>query len=1113
MHFESAETGAVATWLASINLSRYADIFARHHIEPELLRDLTDEDLQKIGVASLGHRRAMLRATAALRPSADPARPSRPERRHLTVMFCDLVGSTTLSARLDPEDMREVIRAYQDACAGPVARYDGTIAKFLGDGVLAYFGFPCAHEDDAERAVRAGLDVVAAVARLATPAGVPLKARVGVATGLVVVGDLIGSGSAQEQAVVGETPNLAARLQALARPGKVVVAPATRHLLGRSLTLRSLGGQRLRGFEAPVEAWVVAGAVRVDSRFEASRDALLTRFVGREAEMERLLQCQRLAFAGRGQAVLVTGEPGIGKSRMADALASRIARERHRRLRCQCSPYHLGSALHPLVGQLERAAEFAPDDPPARRLDKVEALLAQDAPDVAALAPAFADLLAIPTGDRYPPSSLTPAERRRRILAALLDHLECIARWEPILYIYEDAQWADPTSLELLSLAIERIADLPVLAIVTLRPGLEQRWLGCSNVTLLRLGRLATEPARSMIESLAGARDMPPDVIEQIIERTDGVPLFIEELTKTVIETAQPAAPGEAAAAGPTRRYAIPGTLRDPLMARLDSLGSAKPIAQAAAVIGREFSVALLEKLLPDGQTAAIQPGLDRIEAAGLILRARAPQAGAYAFKHALVRDAAYESLLRSARRDMHARAAAGLERDFPESVAAAPELPAQHYAAAQLADKAVSCWLRAGWAALRQSALAEAAGHLTRGLELVAEVGDADARAELELGLEATLARTLTRAEGYVAPEVAQAYRRVRALCDRSGHQPNLLLALFGLFIFHFLCGHLRVAHQTAKELLAVAERTEQPAWVLTASWSLGCASWHLGDNRAAADRFFAARALHRGGAETGLAAPYDIGVLTHSFLESVLINSGSSDAGAQAGREAIRLARQHHDPTNLCIASVQRAVSMLLRHDPDSASPFAEESLMIAGQMEFVYLLAVATAYRGWALAGSGMALDGVDQIRRGTALWRESSAGIGLAVPALLAMLAEAQTAAGEPAAALAATDEALACIDTNDERQWESLVHCCRGEAFAALAAADRAENAYQAALAIARRQEGRAWELRAAVGLATLRRAQGRRAEARDLLASASRLFSESDAMPDARRARAMLDEP
>ena len=537
-------------WLDSIGLGQYEPAFLENAIDVDVLPELTEGDLEKLGIP-LGHRKRLIKAIRTMAggpPSAlvtsqvgenapgDYSPMVTAERRHLTVMICDLVDSTALSAQLDPEDLGAVIDAFQTTCARITLAYDGFLADFRGDGILAYFGYPRAHEDDAERTVRAGLDIAAAVARLKTRAQEPLSVRIGIATGLVVVGDLGGAGALREHTVVGDTPSLAARLQALAEPGTVVVAASTRRLLGDLFYLRNLGFHTVEGIAEPIAAWAVDGMSASESRFEAVHAAGLADLVGREDEIDFLLKRQRLAWKGEGQIVLISGEPGIGKSRLAAALEERIADEPHTNLRYQCSPHHANSALYPFIAQLERAAGFKADDTSEQRLDKLEAVLAMAGSRVQDTAPLFAALLSIPFEDRYPRLTLNPAQQRRRTLAALLDHFENLARQKPILLLFEDAHWADATSLELLNLTVERVRRLPVLALFTLRPEFEPPWVGLPNVGTLTLGRLDRNDVESMVTQVTGGRSLPTEVMNQIVAKTDGNPLFVEELTKAVLE-------------------------------------------------------------------------------------------------------------------------------------------------------------------------------------------------------------------------------------------------------------------------------------------------------------------------------------------------------------------------------------------------------------------------------------------------------------------------------------------------------------------------------------------------------------------------------------------------
>jgi class 3 adenylate cyclase len=672
----------VAAWLHGLGLERYEQAFRENEIDWDALPRLTAEDLKDLGVVLGGHRRKFLEAIAALGgavpvaaatvASPDVPAPVDAERRQLTVMFCDLVGSTALSARLDPEDLREVIAAYHRAVAEIVARFDGFVAKYMGDGVLVYFGYPRAHEDDAERAVRAGLGVIDVVGRLDVKS-TKLQARVGIATGLVVVGDLIGEGSAQEQSVVGETPNIAARLQGLAGPDAVVIAMGTRRLVGDLFEYRDLGAAEVKGIATPVPAWQVLRPSVLASRFEALRGAALSPLVGRDEEIDLLLRRWTRAKAGDGQIVLISGEPGIGKSRLIAALEERLHAEPHLRLRYFCSPYHQDSALFPFIDQLGRASGFARNDPPAAKVEKLVALLALAAPpeeDVAFLA----DLLSLPASERHPLPSLSPQRKKERTLEALIRQLEGLARRQPVVMIFEDAHWIDPTSRELLDLTIEHVRNLSVLLIVTFRPEFQPSWTGQPQVTMLALNRLDRHGRTVLIEQIAGDKALPDEVIGRIADRTDGVPLFVEELTKSVLESGVPLA-------------GIPTTLHDSLMARLDRLATVRLVAQIGAAIGREFSYPLLRAVsrLPEDE---LEGALARLAASELLFQRGTPPDAVYSFKHALVQDAAHSSLLRSTRQQLHERIAEALAAHFPDLMENQPELLAQHYAEAGLIEK-----------------------------------------------------------------------------------------------------------------------------------------------------------------------------------------------------------------------------------------------------------------------------------------------------------------------------------------------------------------------------------------------------------------------------------------
>ena len=745
----------VGGWLRRLGLEQYEASFRENKIDDTVLPRLTAEDLKDLGVGFVGHRRKLLDAIAALRAQAsaptpplsdaflaiDKAAKDTAERRQVTVMFSDLVGSTALSTRMDPEDLREVISAYQKCVAETVRRCGGFVAKYMGDGVLIYFGYPQAHEDDAERAVRAGLQLIAAVTALKSP--VSLQTRVGIATGLVVVGDLIGSGEAQEHGIVGETPNLAARLQGVAEPNMVVIAEGTRRLLGNLFEFEDLGAKDLKGIVGPVRAWAALRASSAEGRFEAFHASGLTELVGREEELELLLRRWSRAKRGEGQVVLLSGEAGIGKSRLTASLMERLVSEPHTRLRYFCSPQHTDSALYPVIGQMERAAGFVYDDTPQTKLDKLDAVLADTSTRMedAAL---FAEMLSLPNDGRYPALDLEPQQRRQKTLEALTAQVEALSRQNPLLMIFEDAHWTDPTSLETFGRVVDRVRSLPVLLIVTFRPEFEPAWIGRPYVTALTINRLAPRDIEAMIDGVVGNKFIPTSVRHDIIERTDGIPLFVEEITKAVLEAGSEEEAQRTAATVPHTALAVPASLHASLMARLDRLGLAKEVAQIGAAIGREFSHALLAAVTHKAE-AELQSALDRLMAAGLLFQQGTPPHATYLFKHALVRDAAYGTLLREPRHALHASIAETLENQFTEIAQSQPELLAHHFTQAGMTEAAIEWWRTAGQRSLARSALLEGAEQLKRALAQIATLpATPDLRRE-EIKLQVAFANALT--------------------------------------------------------------------------------------------------------------------------------------------------------------------------------------------------------------------------------------------------------------------------------------------------------------------------------------------------------------------------------
>ncbi|HKA65260.1 MAG TPA: AAA family ATPase, partial [Methyloceanibacter sp.] len=845
----------IADWLEKLGMSEHAERFTEHKIDVSVLGHLTDQDLKDIGIP-LGHRRKILTAigelTGAAAATHKPATGMAPdiqdaaERRQIAVMFSDLVGSTALSARMDPEDLREVILAYQKCVTETVQRFDGFVARYMGDGVLAYFGYPRAHEDDAERAIRAGLELITAVSALKSSAS--LQSRVGIATGLVVVGDLIGSGEAQERGIVGETPNLAARLQGIAEANMVVICDSTRRLVGNLFELEDLGPRDLKGIARPARVWAALRVSSVASRFEALHATGLTALVGRDEESELLLRRWRRAKSGEGQVVLLSGEAGIGKSRLTAALLESLATERHARVRYFCSPQHTDSAFYPIIGQMERTAGLMHDDAPQARLDKLDAVLARTSTSIEDTA-LFAEMLSLPNDGRYPALELTPEQRRQRTLDALIFQMQALTRFRPLLIIFEDAHWSDPTSLEAFGRAMDRIATLRVLLIVTARPEFDPPWIGRPHVSVLIINRLAQREVSAMIDHLVGNKVLPASIRQDIIERADGIPLFVEEMTKAVLEAGSEGAAKHTAAAVPLLAPAVPASLHASLMARLDRLGATKEVAQIGAAIGREFSHALLAAVArrPEAELAS---AVDRLIAAGLLFRQGEPPHATYLFKHALVRDAAYGTLLREPRRALHARIAETLESQFADIAERQPELLARHCTEAGLIEKAAGLWGKAGQRSLERSALVEAAEQLTRALAQIETLPSTPELRREQIRLQVALITPLMHVKGYAASETKAAAERARTLIEDAearGEYPEdpllLFSVLFSFWTASFVAFDGDALRELASQFLALAETRRAKVPLMIGHRIMG-SLLHMGDfaeGRAHLDRAIA--------------------------------------------------------------------------------------------------------------------------------------------------------------------------------------------------------------------------------------------------------------------------------
>jgi class 3 adenylate cyclase len=1103
----------IAIWLKSIGLGEYTQRFAENCIDASVLPDLTDQDLEKIGIP-LGHRKKMLRSIAGLGGTAfgTPQAAAEPnqegERRHLTVMFCDLVGSTGLSSRLDPEDLRAVINAYHAACARIMPTYEGFIAEFRGDGILVYFGFPGAHEDDAERAVRASLDIVAAVGRLETPAAEPLAVRIGIATGLVVVANLGGGGASLKHAVLGDTPNLAARLQTLAEPGTVVIGASTRRLLGDLFHLRNLGQHELKGIAEPVAAWAVEGVSDTESRFEAVRAASLTGLVGRKDELDFLLERQRRAWKGEGQIVLISGEPGIGKSRLAAALAERLAPEPHTRLRYQCSPYHTNSALHPFIAQLERAAQFKLDDTPEQKLDKLEAVLAMAISRVQAVVPLFATLLSIPFNQRYAPLGLSPTQQRRQMFGALLDQLEGLARRQPVLLLFEDAHWADATSLELLDLTLERVRQLPVLALFTFRREFEPPWVGLPNVDTLTLGRLDRNDVETMVARLTGGRALPNEVTEQIVAKTDGNSLFVEELTKAVLEAGVLVEDaGSYRLHGSLPPLAIPATLQDSLMARLDRLAPVKEIGQIGATIGREFSYSLLRALV-GGDETRLMGALAQLENAEIVFRSGEPPEAVYSFKHALVRDAAYESLLKSRRQVLHGRIAETLRNKFPAIAGTEPEVIAHHFTHAGLAEAAVEWWGKAGERAMARSAFAEAIAHLEKGIELAEALADQPAKRLLRLRLQITYGYALLHGRGQTMPKTIAAFARARELAAGVEDIAERSSAYYGLWAGSLLRGELERMREVADVFLREVQRLPESPETGVAHRVFGITCWYEGDYVAARLHLEQAVASYDYERDRHLATRfgYDPGVVAMFFLGLVLWPLGEVDRAACVAEKAFSLATRCNTIPTLACGHTYTCAFAAIRGKSGRAIEHARALLALAREHELPAWLMHGKFLHGWARSCSGDP-GGEAEMREGLALARKLEVRLWLSLYGTV--VAEVEADAGRVDAGLETLDRQLAAVEQTGERWFEAEMYRRRGELLLKLQPPDvaAAQSAFLRAIEIARSQQTRTFELRAALSLAKLFQSMGRDQGACELLVSALAGFSTSSELPEVEEAQ------
>jgi predicted ATPase/class 3 adenylate cyclase len=1112
----------IKTWLDEIGLGQYATVFAENAIDLDVLPDVTETDLERLGVA-LGHRKRILRAIAArsgatpaaAAPATAPAVPqSEAERRQLTVLFCDLVGSTALAATLDPEDLSDVIGGFQGCCAAVITRMGGHVARFMGDGLLVYFGYPQAHEDDAERAVRAGLDLVAKVGQLLLPTGEPLQVRVGIATGVVVVGDTIGEKSAQERVVVGETPNLAARLQNVAAPNTTVIATSTLRLLGDVFVCEQVGPFEFKGISEPVMAWRVLGERVAESRFAAIHPKNLTRFVGRQNELHQLYGLWRWVEGGKGQVALLCGEAGIGKSRISKTLVDRIADDANVTIRLQCSPHHNNSPFYPIIAQHEHAAHFQPLDPPQVKLEKLEALLSKIASEVVVDVPLYAALLSIPTDGRYPALDLTPRRQKDLTIEALTRQVLTLARTKPVLFVIEDAHWIDPSTLEATNRFIEAIRTAPVFLLITFRPEFSPPWLDQPHVTMIQIDRLGRDKAAAMIRNLAGGKKLPTEVLEAIVSKTDGVPLFIEELTKMVLESGLLRDVGDRyITVGPLPHLAIPTTLHDSLMARLDRLSAVKEVAQIGAGIGREFTYRLLAAVAPISGTA-LHLALEQLTHAGLIFCRGEPPDATYIFKHALLQDAAYASMLRGRRQQLHRRIADSLEGEFVELAEAQPQLMAHHLAQAGLTERAINYLQKAGQLANEASAHAEAIGHLKLALELLQSLPEGLEHKRKALELQVMLAQAMIAGRGYAARETREVLLQAKALTDEHTELSQKFSILYGIWASYYVAGEVPMQQKAALEFLTEAERHDDTAALCLSHRTLGTTYVQMGKFAAGRQHLERARELYDSERHSQSKYLYgqDIGATALSYLCWALWHLGYVDQAAAVAAEATKRAEALSHPFTLAYTICHaRGMMDIFRRCAKDTRSYANTVISICTEHDFPFWAAGGRILDGWAMACQGKVDEGIGKLDEGLAAWRQTGARLWL--PIFLALKAEAHAKAGRSDTALNIIEEALAISDETGER-W-ALAEVLRIKA-GLLQAAGRAAGGEIEKLLVQSLETGRhplalSWQLRTACDLSRLWHGQGRSDEALTLLQSIYVQFTEGFGTADLIHARTLLE--
>ena len=1087
------------------------------------------------------------------------------ERRHLTVMFCDLVSSTALSEQLDPEELGEVVRAYQQTSATVIERYEGYVAQYLGDGILVYFGYPTAHEDDAARAVRAGLEIISALQRPSSPSPFQgegrgegsgtkpsldsphprplrgrrplpkgareLKVRIGIHTGPVVIGTM-GGGERQEQLALGETPNTAARVQGQAEPDTVVVSATTYQLINGLFACEDQGPQTLKGISTPLSLYRVTEERAVQSRFEATVQKGvegLSALVGREEEIQFLHERWQRSCTGEGQAVLVSGEPGIGKSRLMQELKERVAKDTAVCIEFHCSPYHTNSALHPVIEHLQQRLQFGRDDTEETKLEKLHHAFASNRfakTDPLSLS-LLAALLSLPQPANSPPLSYSPQKQKEKTYETLVRWLVEEAEDTAVCCLWEDLHWADPSTLELLALYLDQVPAARMLAMLVFRPEFAPPWTIRSHMTQFTLSRLGQPHVVAMIERVTDGKALPNELVQQIAAKTDGVPLFVEELTKTVLESDLVRAVNQHyELTGSASALSIPVTLQDSLMARLDRLPLAKGVAQLGATVGREFNYELLRatELLAEEK---LQQGLEQLVQAELVYQRGYPPDAQYTFKHALIQDTAYESLLKRTRQEYHHQLAEVMEQQFAEQVSAQPELLAHHYTEAQLIEQALPYWLQAGQQATQEFATIEAIQHLNRGVALLNTLPDSPEWAHHELPFHLALHAPLLATSGWASPDLGRSMERAYALCQQVGETPELFGVLMGLCMVHMGGpSRLQTSWEITEQMLRVAQAQDDATLVQRAQFFMANTLFYMGDlssTQTHLEQGLGLEAAVRDGFTEQMGV--DIGVALRIYAAFTLWLQGFPEQALERSTEAVTRAQEREHPFNSAMGRELAALLHILRREVQPTMKNTEAAKILSTEQGSPFYLAWGSIHQGWVLGKQGHPEQGITLLEQGLSHYR--AAGQGGWVPFYLGLLAQGHGQAGHVEKGLSILAEAQEMSTQRGEVWSEAELYRLTGELtlqkFKARPEQSRriqssefngeeeAEAHFHKAIEIAQKQEAKSWELRTATSLARLWQQQGKKQEAHDLLTPVYNWFTEGFDTADLKDAKTLLD--